>query len=118
MKYMLLVYGDSSTWGTLSDEEAKAELEAFAAFEREASEANVLLTQDALQPDGHIFAKRNGTAQPSEETMSDRRIGCVYVLDARDLAEVSEWAAKVPLVGAGGFDTIEIRPVLDERATR
>jgi hypothetical protein len=112
MKYMLFVYGDSSTWGTLSDEEAKSELEAFAAFERDAREAGVLVAGDALAAKGYTVAKQNGTAQRSDAPMPARRIGCVYVLDARDVDEAAKWASRIPLVGTGGFDTIEIRPVM------
>jgi hypothetical protein len=113
MKYMLLVYGDSSTWGTQSDEEAKAELEAFAAFERDAGEAGVLVARDALRPEGYTFTNRNGAPEVTEGIPSDRRIGCIYVLSGSDVTEVAEWASRIPLVGVGGFDTIEIRPVME-----
>jgi hypothetical protein len=110
---MLLVYGDSSTWGTLSEEDAKAELDAFAAFEREAGAAGILVAQDALHAEGYTFTNGDGAGRLTEETPAGRRIGCVYVLESRDVNEVVEWAAKIPLVGRGGFDAIEIRPVMD-----
>ena len=40
-------------------------------------------------------------------------MGCFYLVDCTGLAEAQEWASKIPLVGHGGFDTIEIRPVMD-----
>jgi hypothetical protein len=114
MKYQLLVYGDASTWGTLSEADAKAELDAFAAFDRDAEDAGVLVAREALQPEGHTLTWRNGKPQLTAELPTEprQRIGCLYLLECRDSTELEEWASKIPLVGAGGFDTIEIRPVL------
>jgi hypothetical protein len=111
MKYLLLVYGDSSSWGTLPPEEAKAELERFAEFERSAGEAGVLVTQGALQPESDTITVLDGPAE-SAAAKPERWPGCFYVLESRDLVEVKEWASRVPLVGPGGFHTIEIRPVM------
>jgi hypothetical protein len=117
MKYLLTVYGESSTWGTLSEEETKAELAAFDAFEREASEARVLIDSGALTVPAYRVSVREGARHISEGPPSDddRRLGCFYILDCDDAGEVTEWAAKIPLVGRGGFDTIEIWPVMDDR---
>ena len=114
MNYLLLVSGDSSTWGSLPADEARAEQDAFAAFEREASEAGVLVDRAPLEPDAWTFSVRDGRARLREgpPTGDGRRIGCFYVLDCEDIAAVSRWAAKIPLVGPGGFDEIEIRPVM------
>jgi hypothetical protein len=59
MKYLLAIYGDSSTWGTLSEEEAKAELDAFATFERAAAEAGVLVAKEALDPEAYTLSVRD-----------------------------------------------------------
>ncbi len=115
MKYLLAVFGDSSTWGTQSEEQAKAELDAFAAFERDAAEAGVLVAREALAPEGYTLSVENGAAHVAGEplTRSEQRLGCFYLLDCGDLAEATEWASRIPLVGAGGFHAIEIRPVLE-----
>lgn len=112
--YMLAIYGDSSTWGTQSDEEAKAELDAFAAFEREAAAAGVLAGTTALEPGAHTLTARGGAPEVSEGavTNAENRLGCFYLLDCDGLEEAKEWASKVPLVGRGGFHSIEIRRVM------
>ena len=114
MKYLLAIYGDSSTWGTQSEEDAKAELDAFAAFEREAAEAGILVAREALQPDAHTLSVAGGAPHFTEGAPTERaaRLGCFYLVDCDDLAEVREWAAKIPLVGDGGFHSIEIRRVM------
>ena len=71
MKYLLAIYGDSSTWGTQSEEDAKEELDAFAAFEREATEAVVLVGKEALQPDAYTLSVRDGA--PALTSKSGRR---------------------------------------------
>ena len=114
MKYLLAIYGDSSTWGTQSEEDAKEELDAFAAFEREATEAGVLAGKEALQPDAYTLSVRDGgPALPDGAvTKPEQRLGCFYLLECASSADVEEWAAKIPLVGDGGFHSIEIRPVM------
>ncbi len=114
MKYLLAIYGDSSTWGTQSEEEANAELDAFAAFERNAAEAGVLISKEALEPEAYTLSVRDGTRRLTEGALSEpgQRLGCFYLLECETLAEVDEWASKIPLVGDGGFDSIEIRPVM------
>ena len=114
MKYLLAIYGDSSTWGTLPDEDANAELDAFAAFEREAAEAGILIANEALQPEAHTLAVDGGARHLTEgaPTEPERRLGCFYIVECDDLTEVTEWASKIPLIGDGGFHSIEIRPVM------
>jgi hypothetical protein len=108
MQYLLLISGDSSTWGTLPPDKAEAELSAFAEFERSASEAGVLVAQAALQPETETISVVDGSASQSE-----RRPGCFYVLESPDIPTVKDWASQIPLVGPGGFDTIEVRALME-----
>ena len=114
MKYLLAIYGDSSTWDAQSEEDAKAELDAFAAFEREAADAGILVVKEALRPEAQTLSVHDGARRLTEgaPTEAEQRLGCFYILECDDLADVREWAFKIPLVGAGGFHSIEIRPVM------
>jgi hypothetical protein len=114
MKYLLMVYGDASTWGRLSEEAAAAEQDAFATFEREAAEAGVLVSQEALDPDAYSRSIRDGEPRLEHAALSGpgQRAGCFYLLECRDAGDAVEWAKKIPLVGDGGFHSIEIRPCL------
>ncbi len=114
MKYLLAIYGDSSTWGTQSEEEAKAELDAFAEFERAATEAGVLVGNEALDPEAHTVSVRDGRSVVTDGALTEpeQRLGCFYLVECESVAEAKEWASKVPLVGDGGFHSIEIRPVM------
>ena len=114
MKYLLAIYGDSLTWGTLGEDEAKAELDAFAAFEREATEAGVLVANEALQPEALTLSVRHGAPAITDGALTEpeRRLGCFYLVECENLAEARECASKIPLVGDGGFHSIKIRPVM------
>ena len=115
MRYLLTVYGDESTSGSLSEQEDKAEQDAFAAFEREAGEAGVLAANAGLRSEPRTLSLQGGTRQVSDGgvTGPQERMGCFYILDCRDQADAEAWASKIPLVGAGGFHSIEIRQVLE-----
>jgi hypothetical protein len=111
MRYLLAIYGDSSTWGTQSEEDAKAELDAFAALEREAADAGVLVDGVALDPAAYTVSAGSGS-RDGAVTGEGQRLGCFYVVECESVAEAKEWASKVPLVGDGGFHSVEIRPVM------
>ena len=111
MRYLLAIYGDSSTWGTQSEEAAQAELDAFAAFEREAADAGVLVDSAALEPAAYTVSASGGSRDDAV-TAAEQRLGCFYVLECGSVAEAKQWASKVPLVGEGGFHSVEIRPVM------
>jgi hypothetical protein len=117
MHFLLALYGDQSTWGKQTEAEHATEMSAFAAFEREARQAGVLVANHALEPaDRAAAVRRDGSGEPAlaDGPIDDatEQLGAVYVLECRDRDEAARWAAKVPLVGAGGFSAIEIRPVL------
>ncbi len=114
MRYLLAIYGDSSTWGTQSADDAKAELDAFAAFEREAAEAGVLADSAALDAAAYTVSARGEGVEVEDGavTGAEQRLACFYVIECESVAEAKEWASKVPLVGDGGFHSIEIRPVM------
>ena len=78
MRYLLAIYGDSSTWGSQSEEETKPELAAFGAFEREAAEAGIVVASVALQPDAYTLSIDHGVPQIPEGAVTEpgRRTGC------------------------------------------
>jgi hypothetical protein len=112
MKYLLAIYGDSSTWGTQSEEEANAELDAFAAFERAATEAGVLVGGEALDPEAYTVSVREGRPVVTDGALTepDQRLGCFYLVECGSVAEAKDWAPKVPLVGDGGFQRVGRAP--------
>ena len=111
MQYMLLVYGDPAEWN-VTDDELPAIYEEYAAVSRDKA------TKHGAQLMGTETAKtvriRGGetlvTDGPFAETKE--QLAGFYLVDAADLDEAIQIAAKIPPAREG---TIEVRPVRELR---
>jgi hypothetical protein len=113
MKYMLLLLGDESRWGEMSEDEARAATKAYADYSREVIEAGVFVAGEGLQPSATATTLR---VAGSERVLSDgpfaetkEQVGGFYVLDCKDLDEALDWASKIPTAKSG---CVEVRPVI------
>ena len=117
MKYLLLLFGDESSWENMSEEAGQAEMAAYEAYGREAVEAGVFVAGEGLQPTSTattmriVGGDRVLTDGPFAETKE--QLGGFYVLDCKDLNDALAWAERCPASGNG---SIEIRPVMDYEA--
>lgn len=113
MQYLLLIYQAEMGARAAADDEAMAsELEAYAAFTREATERGQFVAGEALEPtttatsvrirDGHLSVTDGPFAETKEA------LGGFYLLECADLDEAIEMAAKIPAARRG---TIEVRPI-------
>ena len=115
MKYLLLLFGDESSWADMTEEEAGAELAAYERYGEEATKAGVFVAGEGLQPTSTATTMRIAGGErilsdgPFAETKE--QLGGFYVLECKDLDEAVEWAAKLPSAQQGGVT--EIRPVMD-----
>jgi hypothetical protein len=113
MQYMLLIYGDESSWDGRSEEERGQIIQAYGAFTQELRGAGAMVAGDALQPtqtattvrvqDGETLATDGPFAETKEQ------LGGYYLIEADSLDEAIEWAAKVPAARHG---SVEVRPVM------
>jgi hypothetical protein len=113
MQYMLLIYGDESSWGNRSEEERGEVIEAYGAFTQELQQAGAMVAGDALQPTQTATTVR---VKDGETLMTDgpfaetkEQLGGYYLIEADSLDEALEWAAKVPAAREG---SVEVRPVM------
>jgi hypothetical protein len=117
MKYLLLLFGDESSWESASEEDMQAEMAAWEEYDRQTREAGVLVAGEGLQPPSTattmrmVSGERVLTDGPFAETKE--QLGGFYVLDCKDLDAALQWAERCPASKDG---TIEIRPVLDYEA--
>ena len=117
MKYLLLLFGDESSWADMTDEEAGAELAAYERYGEEATKAGVFVAGEGLQPTSTATTMRIAGGErilsdgPFAETKE--QLGGFYVLDCKDLDDALAWAERCPASGSG---SIEIRPVMDYEA--
>jgi hypothetical protein len=114
MKYMLTFVRDQDVMYQATEEEMKAAMDAWNAFDKEAIEAGVLIANEPLEhPSGAktIRIAANGEAVVTDGPFAETKeqLGGFCLLECRDPDEALEWAKRVPM-GAGG---IEVRAVMD-----
>jgi hypothetical protein len=113
MQYMLLIYGDESSWDGRSDEERGQIFQAYGAFTEELRQSGSMVAGDALQPTQTATTVR---VQEGETLTTDgpfaetkEQLGGYYLIEADSLDEAIEWAGKVPGARHG---SVEVRPVM------
>ncbi len=111
MKYLCLVYGDENTLHSVPDGECVG-------YDEEIRTCGVCLASEALEPVATATTvrvrdgKRTVTDGPFAETKE--HLAGFYLIEASDLDEAIEVAARIPPARVG---TIEIRPVRPIRET-
>jgi hypothetical protein len=112
MRYMLLIYGDESGWGNLSEADQETEMGKWYAYTEEMQKAGVSTQGDALQPTSTATTVRDNGGEPlvtdGPFAETKEQLGGYYVLDVADLDEAIKWAHKCPAATSG---TIELRPI-------
>ena len=112
MEYLLLIYGDEKAWGSLTPAETGQMHAAYGAYTQALIDAGALRGGNELKPTSAATTVRlvGGKPQvldgPYAETKE--QLGGFYLIDARDLNEAIQVAAKIP---PARFGAIEIRPV-------
>ncbi len=115
MRYLLAFVRDEDRMYEGSDEEMRAGMEAWNAFNREAHEAGVLLANEALELPNTaktVRIRESGrpavTDGPFAETKE--QLGGFCLIDCAGLEEAISWAKKVPLPPDS---KVEVRQVKD-----
>lgn len=117
MQYLLLIYGDEKAGEALmknaSEEERKAYMGAWFAYDQELKDAGVFKGGEALQPTSTATTLRiqnddlMTTDGPFAETKE--QLGGFYLLECENLDAAMKWAAKCPGAKEG---CVEVRPVM------
>jgi hypothetical protein len=112
MKYLLNFIVEERTMDA-SPEEMKEGMDAWAAFDRETTEAGALIACEPVE-DAETTIK---IAADGERTVTDgpfaeskEQLGGFCLLECADLEEALDWANKVPIQPNAA---IEVRPVMD-----
>ena len=113
MKYLCLIYDDESKWGTMPKEEADAMMGEYFAFTEGIKKSGQYVGGEALQPTQTATTVRvrggkiSTTDGPFAETKE--QLGGYYLIDAKDLNDAIQVAARIPSSRIG---SIEIRPIM------
>jgi hypothetical protein len=112
MQYLLLIYGVESHWDTLAEAEKQNIYREYMALSDDLRKTGKYINGNELQPISTATTvrvrngKRNVTDGPFAETKE--QLGGYYLVEARDLDEAIELAARIPSVRWGA---IEVRPI-------
>lgn len=113
MQYMLLIYGDQSQWGSMSEEEMGQVMQAYGTFTQELQDSGAMVAGDALQQTdtATTVRVRNDETLTTDGPFAETKeqLGGYYLVDVGSLDEALEWAAKIPGARHG---SIEVRPVM------
>ena len=119
MKYLLLIYTDEKADASATPEEQQAVMGEYNAYTDAMQKAGLRAAGEALHPTSAATTVRvrNGkkvtTHGPFAETKE--QLGGYYLIDAKNLDEAIEWAAKCPGARVG---SIEVRPIMDFSQTQ
>jgi hypothetical protein len=114
MKYLCLIYEQERDWDAMPKAEADAYLaECMAAGEAIAAGGYLLAGEALNQVATAVTVRiRNGRMSITDGPFAETReqLGGFYLIDARDMDEAVQLAAKIPSACTG---CIEVRPVVD-----
>jgi len=114
MKYLCLIYEDETFWTKTPKPELDAILADYRAFGATYKQSGHMLGGHALEPTATAttIRVRNGKMSTTDGPFAETReqLGGYYMLDAKDLNEAIQIAAKIPGARTG---SVEVRPIME-----
>lgn len=114
MKYLCLIYENEQDWTEMSKEQTDAIMGEYFQFTDDIRQSGHLLAGEALQPvsTATTLRIRNGRLTTTDGPFAETKeqLGGFYMIEARDLNDAIQVAAKIPAARNG---SIEVRPVID-----
>lgn len=116
MKFMCLVYNDDELLQAMPEQEFWAFSDAHVTVDEELKRSGHSILAEALQParTAKTVRVRSGKRHVTDGPYAEAKevVGGIYLLEARDLEEAIELAARIPSASVTG---IEVRPVWELR---
>lgn len=116
-RYAALIYSPADTEGQGTPEEWQQVMAEYAVFGEEAGAAGVLAGGEALEDTRtattiHVEGGKGGTIHATDGPFAETKevLGGFYILQADDLDQAIEWAARIPGAWHG---RIEVRPLME-----
>ena len=114
MKYLCLIYDEEKKMGAMPKSEADAFMGEYFAFTEGIRKSGHYINGNALQPvrSATTVRVRNGKVSTTDGPFAEttEQFGGYYLIDARDLNDALQVAAKIPSARAG---SIEVRPIME-----
>src|SRR5262245_4392921 len=112
MQYLLLIYGNESHWGTLQDGEKQKIYQEYMTLSEDWRKSGKMVGGNELKQisTATTVRVRNGKRAVSDGPFAETKeqLGGYYLVEAKDLDEALELAARIPSVRWG---SIEVRPI-------
>jgi hypothetical protein len=114
MKYLCLIYDDEQQWAAMPKDESAAYMGEYFAFTDDIRAGGQYIAGEALQPvsTATTVRIRNGKLSTTDGPFAETKeqLGGFYLIEARDLNEAIQVAAKIPSARIG---SVEVRPVVE-----
>src|SRR6187431_3529409 len=114
MRYLCLIYDDESKWGTMPKEQAEAMMGEYFAFTEGIKQSAHYVGGEALQPTqtATTVRIRNGKVATTDGPFAETKeqLGGYYLIEARDLNDAIQVAARIP---SARYGSVEIRPIME-----
>ena len=114
MKYLCLIYDEEKKLAGMSKDEGEQFMGEYFGFTEGIKASGHYVAGEALHPvaSATTIRMRHGKLQTTDGPFAETKeqLGGFYLIEARDLNEAIQVAAKIPSVRVG---SIEIRPVVD-----
>jgi hypothetical protein len=112
MKYILLIYGDERTWGSLNKEDMEKIYAEHRAYGEAMRRAGVIRDGSELKPVAAATSVRfsNGRKRTVDGPFAETKeqLAGYYVIEVESLEQALDWAEKMPGMIEG---TVEVRPL-------
>jgi hypothetical protein len=113
MKYLCLIYDEEKKMATMSKTEGDKFMGDYFAFTEDVRKSGHYVAGEALHPvnTATTIRIRNGKLSTTDGPFAETKeqLGGFYMIDAKDLNEAIQIAAKIPSAKTG---SIEVRPVM------
>ena len=114
MRYALLIYASEQDWANQTEEDSQAQFQEYMAFTKDIVDRGIYQSGEALQATATATTVRvrDGETVTTDGPFAETKeqLGGFYLVEAKDLDEAIEFAARIPDVRRG---SIEVRPVMD-----
>jgi hypothetical protein len=112
MRYLCLIYSDEQRFATMTKAEMDALMGEYFAFTDDIRKSGHYIGGEALQPvqTATSVRLRNGKVSATDGPFAETKeqLGGYYLINAKDLNDAIQVAARIPSARAG---TIEVRPI-------
>lgn len=112
MKYLCLIYSDEILWPKLPKAETDAMMSEYMSFSADIQKSGHFVAANRLQPTpaATTIRIRNGKLSTTDGPFAETKeqLGGYYLVEARDLNEAIQIAARIPGARIG---SIEVRPI-------